>query len=82
MAVDILGSLLALHVTAANAQDRSQVTTLATTVQEVTSDAVEVVFVEQGYTGDQASQDAQAQHMRLEVVKLPEAKKGCVLPRR
>jgi transposase len=83
MAVDTLGHLFALHVTAANEQDRSQVTTLAATVQEVTGDAVAVAFVDQGYTGEQAAQDAQAQHMRLEVVKLPEAKKGFVrLPRR
>jgi hypothetical protein len=55
--VATLGPLLALHVTAANAQDRSQVTTLAAKVQEVLSDAVEMAFVAQGYTGDQAAQD-------------------------
>jgi transposase len=83
MAVEPLGHLLALHGTAANKQDRSQVTTLAAKVQEVTGAAVEVAFVDQGYTGGQAAQDAQAQHMRLEVVKLSEAKKGFVLlPRR
>jgi transposase len=38
---------------------------------------------DQGYTGDQAAQDARAQHMKLAVVKLSEAKKGFVLlPRR
>ena len=83
MAVDTLGHLLALHVTAANEQDRSQVSTLAEKVPEVTGDAVEVAFVDQGYTGEQAAQEAHAQHMRLEVVKLPEAKKGFgLLPRR
>jgi transposase len=83
MAVDTLGHLLALHVTAASEQDRSHVTLLAAKVQEVTGDAVEVAFVDQGYTGSQAAQDAHAQHMRLEVVKRPEAKKGFVLlPRR
>ena len=66
-AVDTLGHLLAAHVTAANEQDRSQVTRLAATVQEVTGDAVEVAFVDQGYTGAHAAEDAQAQHMRLEV---------------
>jgi transposase len=80
MAVDtLLGHVLALHVTAANEQDRSQVSALAAQVQEVTGDAVDVAFVDQGYTGDQAAPDAQAQHMRLDVVKLPEAKKGFVL---
>jgi transposase len=83
MAVDTLGHLLALHVTTANEPDRSQVSALAEKVQEVTGDVVEVAFVDQGYTGAKAAQDAQAQHMRLEVVKLPEAKKGFVLlPRR
>src|SRR5262245_13793571 len=48
MAVETLGHLLALHVTAADAQDQSQVTTLAAKVQEVTGDAVEVAFVDQG----------------------------------
>jgi transposase len=79
MAVDTLGHLLALHVTAANEQDRSQVTTLAAKVQEVTGDSVELAYVDQGYTGAQAAQDAEAHHMQLEVVKLPEAKKGFVL---
>jgi transposase len=83
IAVDILGHLLALHVTAANEQDRSQVSALAAKVQEVTGDAVEVAFVDQEYTGEQAAQAAQAHHMRLDVIKLPEAKKGFVLlPRR
>jgi transposase len=79
MAVDTLGHLLAAHVTAANAQDRSQVSTLAAKVQEVTGDAVELAFVDQGSTGAQAAQDAQVHHLQLEVVKLPEAKKGFVL---
>ena len=79
MAVDTLGHLLALHVTAANEQDRSQVHTLAEKVQEVTGDAVELAYVDQGYTGAQAAQAAEAHHMQLEVVKLPEAKKGFVL---
>jgi len=78
-AVDILGSLLAAHVTAASEQDRSQVSLLAAKVQEVTGDSVVIAFVDQGYTGAQAAQDADAHHMHLEVVKLPEAKKGFVL---
>lgn len=40
-------------------------------------------FVDQGYTGDEAAEAARQHGMRLEVVKLPEAKKGFVLlPRR
>jgi transposase len=79
MAVDTLGHPLALHVTPAHVQDRSQVSALADKVQAVTGDAVEIAYVDQGYTGAQAAQDAVAHHMQLEVVKLPEAKKGVVL---
>ena len=82
-AVDTLGHLLALYVTPANEQDRAQVQELAKRVQEVTGQSVQVAFVDQGYTGDDPAQAAQAQGLRLEVVKLPEAKKGFVLlPRR
>ena len=83
MAVDTLGHLLAVLVTPANEQDRAQVAQLAQAVQEVSGESVEVAFVDQGYTGEQPAQDAQAQGIRLEVVKLPEAKRGFVLlPRR
>jgi transposase len=81
IAVDTLGHLLALYVTPANEQDRAQVEELARQVQDVTEQSVEVAFVDQGYTGDQPAQAAQG--MQLEVIKLPEAKKGFVLlPRR
>jgi transposase len=83
LAVDTLGHLLALHVTPANEQDRAQVAQLAQQVQQKTGESVEVAFVDQGYTGTQATTDAEAEGIRLEVVKLPEAKKGFVLlPRR
>ena len=83
IAVDTLGHLLALYVTPANEQDRAQVAELARQVQEATKQSVEVAFVDQGYTGDQPAQAAQGQGMQLEVIKLPEAKKGFVLlPRR
>ncbi|MGZ3618043.1 MAG: IS5 family transposase [Ktedonobacteraceae bacterium] len=83
LAVDTLGHLLALHITPANEQDRAQVGELAAAVQEVTGQNVQVAFVDQGYTGDEPAQAAQAQGMRLEVIKLPEAKRGFVLlPRR
>jgi transposase len=83
MAVDTLGHLLALYVTPANEQDRAQVEELAHQVQAVTERSVEVAFVDQGYTGDQPARAAQGQGMQLEVIKLPEAKKGFVLlPRR
>jgi transposase len=83
LAVDTLGHLLALHITPANEQDRAQVGELAAAVQEATGQSVELAFVDQGYTGDEPAQAAKAHGIRLEVVKLPEAKRGFVLlPRR
>lgn len=83
IAVDTLGNLLALIVTPANEQDRAQVGELAKKVQEVTGETVELAYVDQGYTGATAAAEAEAHGMRLEVIKLAEAKKGFVLlPRR
>jgi transposase len=83
IAVDTLGHLLALHVTPANEQDRAQVETLAAAVQEATGESVELAYVDQGYTGEDASDAAAGHGIELEVVKLPEAKRGFVLlPRR
>jgi transposase len=82
-AVDTLGNLLALKVTAANEQERAQVAELAARVQGVTGGTVEVAFVDQGYTGASAAGQAADHGIRLEVVKHTEAKKGFVLlPRR
>ena len=82
-AVDTLGHLLALHVTAASEQDRAQVEHLAEQVQQITGDPVELAYVDQGYTGE-AAQNAAATHgIQLHVVKHTEAKRGFVLlPRR
>jgi transposase len=83
IAVDTLGNLLALKVTAANEQERAQVAELTAKIQEVTGENVEIAFVDQGYTGETAAQDAKANGIKLEVVKHTEAKKGFVLlPRR
>jgi len=82
-AVDTLGNLLALKVTAANEQERAQVAELAAKVQGVTGGTVEVAFVDQGYTGASAAEQADDHGIRLEVVKHTEAKRGFVLlPRR
>jgi len=49
----------------------------------MTGETVEVAFVDQGYTGDDAQQAAAEHGIRLEVVKLPHTKRGFVLlPRR
>lgn len=83
MAVDTLGNLLAFKVTAANEQERSQVAELAKAVQEVTGGTVEIGYVDQGYTGEDAANQAEKEGIRLEVVKHTEAKRGFVLlPRR
>jgi transposase len=83
LAVDTLGHLLAVLVTPANAQDREQVATLAAAVQEATGNTVELAFVDQGYTGEQPAAAAAGHGIQLEVIQLPEAKRGFVLlPRR
>ena len=83
MAVDTLGHLLALHVTPADEQDRAQVAILSEAVQQVTGESVELAYVDQGYTGDDPEGDAASYGIHLEVIKLPESKKGFVLlPRR
>lgn len=83
IAVDTLGHLLALRVTPANEQDRAQVDILAEEIQEATGQSVELAYVDQGYTGEDSAADAKQHGIRLEVVKLPQAKKGFVLlPRR
>ena len=82
-AVDTLGNLLALKVTAANEQERAQVAELAAKVQEVTGGTVTIAFVDQGYTGADAASQANEHGIQLEVVKHTQAKKGFVLlPRR
>jgi len=83
IAVDTLGHLLALLVTPANEQERAQVDQLAQEIQAVTGESVELAFVDQGYTGDQPAEAAAKHGIQLEVIKLPETKKGFVLlPRR
>ena len=83
IAVDTLGHLLALKATAANEQDRAQVAELIARVQETVRENVQIAFVDQGYTGEEAAEAARAQGVKLEVVKLPRAKRGFVLlPRR
>jgi transposase len=83
MAVDTLGYLLAVHVTPANEQDRAQVQQLAHSVQQVTGHNVQLAYVDAGYTGEKAADAADEEGIRLQVVKLPNAKRGFVLlPRR
>ncbi len=83
MAVDTLGHLLALHVTPADEQDRAQVGALCEAMHEATGESVELIYADQGYTGEETFDEAAGHKIILEVVKLPEAKRGFVLlPRR
>lgn len=83
LAVDTPGHVVALHVTPANVDDRSQVGALTCAVQAETDGSVEKAFVDQGYTGEKPAKAAEANGIALEVVKAPEAKRGFVLlPRR
>lgn len=79
IAVDTLGHLLALKVTAANEQERDQVKDLAKSVQEATGQSVKLAYVDQGYTGEKPAEAASKEGIELMVVKLSEAKKGFVL---
>lgn len=81
--VDTLGNLLALHISAANEDDRAMVGELAESVQAVTDNNVKAAFVDQGYTGELARLDADDQGIELILVKHREAKRGfLLLPRR
>ena len=64
-------------------QERAQVGALARQVQAVTGQTVRIAFADQGYTGEEPAQAALDEGIELEVIKLPEVKKGFVLlPRR
>jgi transposase len=81
--VDTLGHLLTLHATAANEDERAQVSSLCTAAQAATQGSLELVYADQGYTGPRAAEAAAEHGIKLEIVKLAEAKKGFVLlPRR
>ena len=83
VAVDTLGHLLAMTVTAANEGERTQVAELAARVQEATGESVKIMYADQGYTGDKPRAAAAAEGIELSIVRLAEAKKGFVLlPRR
>lgn len=63
--------------------ERAEVAALAAEVQAVTGGTVELAYVDQGDSGDAVGTDAAAQGVAVDVVKLPEAKRGFVLlPRR
>lgn len=69
IAIDTLGHLLTLKVTAADEGKRAQVATLAEQVQAVTGGTAELAYVDQGYSGPAALEAAQEHEIHLEVVK-------------
>ena len=52
LAVDTLGQVLVVLVTPVDEQDRAHGAALAQRMQEVTGEAVDVAFVDQGDTGE------------------------------
>jgi transposase len=59
------------------------VSELARQVQQATGRTAKIAFADQGYTGEEPAEAARDEGIELQVVKLPEAKKGFVLlPRR
>ena len=58
-AFDTLGHLLTLCITAADEQDRAQVAELAERVQAETGETVKIAYVDQGYTGEYATDAAE-----------------------
>ena len=70
-------------MTPASTDDRAEVGRLAQAVQASTGQSVDLAYVDQGYTGPKAADAAKAHGIKLEVVKLADAKRGFVLlPRR
>ena len=76
IAVDTLGNLLAVVISGAKTQERHQVAHVCAELKEATGGTVELAYVDQGYTGKDAKQAAEAFDVELEVVKHAEAKKG------
>ena len=78
IAVDTLGHLLAVKVTAVNEQERAQVGELAEHIQQATGENVQLAYVDQGYTGGKPARQAQEHG-----IKLSEARNGfMLLPKR
>jgi len=75
----MLGYPMALTVTPASEDERTQVQALRAQVQAVAGDHVEIAYVDQGYTGPDPAASAQTQGIELVVIKTPEAKRGFVL---
>ncbi len=83
LAVDTPGHVVALHVTPANVDDRSQVGALTCAVQAETDGERGDGVRRSRLHGREAGEGRRRERIALEVVKAPEAKRGFVLlPRR
>ena len=88
VAVDTLGHLLAAVITPSNEADRGQVDALCQRVQQVTGQKVQVAYVDQDYTGEDAAyaaavHDIDVHDIDVQVITKPAGKTGFVLlPRR
>lgn len=67
-----------MHVTPAYERERAQVHSLCEQVQQATVCTVEMAWADQGYTGKQTHEAAQDNGRGLQIVKLPEVRKGFV----
>src|SRR5690606_25756176 len=76
VAVDTLGNLLAVVVTAANEQERRQIGELCDQVQEVCQESVEISYADQGHTGEAGKEECGKRGIELVVVKLPKMEGG------
>jgi len=78
VAVDTLGHSLELHASPADKQDRTQGRRTAKAVLRTTRR-----LVDQGYAGEQVEDDTGNHGIKLQVVRLPQAKRRFVpIPRR
>jgi transposase len=78
IAVNALGHLPAVKVTAANEQERAQVGEVSVQIQQATGENVQLAYVDQGYTGGKPARQAQEHG-----IKLSEARNGfMLLPKR
>src|SRR5262245_53825876 len=79
LAVAPVGHLLALTVTPASDDERTQVEALAARAQAATGEHVEIASVASGYTCPDPAASAAAHGIELVMVKTPEAKRGFIL---
>jgi hypothetical protein len=78
LAVDTLDHFLAIHVTAANANDRAEEGQMAKATQAATDQSLEGAFVDQGYTGHRPAKTAQEQGIELDDIFWLGAGLSCV----